>query len=928
MKKKTKSLLATILAVIAVLAMSCFVGCVDDMPDDSGSSPIDSNPTVVYNVTAPATSDKYTFTGEATVNEGEDYLFTVVKANGLLGNLTVTAKMGESEVEVEETENGYKIASVNGNIVISVVYNTKEFTVTAPATSDKYTFTGEATVNEGEDYLFTVEKATGLLGNLTVTAKMGEAEVEVEETENGYKISSVNGNIVISVSYKEKTYTVVKQACEGASIVGEDKAIAGQEYVFEVTLEEGYEKGTEYGVLVNGAEVTTAEDGKYHVSDFTSGFVVEVKGVVECTFTATYTVEGVDASAIDKTEETFNYSAQKYTITFNVTANYDNSKDLARVFVKIGDGEEQEVVKADGAYVIDNPKADITVIIKGLELNKYDVYFVLDGDVFYSLEDVSLGSKITQDMLNDVAAILENQGLYKVFGWNNLPEEVSGTTVITPVISPKTVIHSNGWDDKDCTGKTVNGGSDADWTVTDEVTAPQGFESVMKMTSGFNNNGKNYLHGRYSHDNISMYSYITFAAKSNGVFNIDTGATGGVANITTNDWVVYTLTKNGTIWHINIKCGDEVVADFDDNAARTNICDILWHGRATGTNISQGEEDLVIYSTEVRAVFDFSAITLEEITQKIIVDAEKVDEVAPTGFMNVYHYVADSAPAAQTMKANVSDVDISAYEYLEFYAKCTTSWILFDGWSHTFESNGAWTKVEAVKNSDTQWTVTFAGKSTTVTKETAITKLSEILTFEMDMRDSSMEGSTVEGCSPSQIYLTELRGRKPVTPAQPKGTVVSDCTYKSTTDAIINMIKATETAPAGFESVYSYKSAPKTAGVECFAHGMFFARDDISAYSEVYFAMKLNGVLQLDGPRKSLGEGWLTFKLTQNEDGTWNLSVVNEAGETVYSAESLSGDSVWKILWSERTLGYCPMMEIDGLSLRVSVTELRGTLKA
>ena len=1001
MKKRTKFLSCALIALVAIIASCCFVGC----KKNADKTPVE------YAVTAPAVSDKYTFTGESVAKGGKDYVFTVIKADGLYGDITVTATMGGEPTTVGQTDDGYKIVDVKGDIVITVTYSDKivnvtksecagatingattatvgigykfdvtladgyvkgenfavtvngqtvtadedgyytvadfvddisievrgavlkNYDVTPPADSDKYTFTGAANAVHGGDYEFTVDKAADAYGDIIVTATMDGKSTNVEQTDDGYKIADVKGNLVITVTYKDKVVNVTKQVCDGATIDGKDTATVGSEYSFAVIIGEGYVEGSDFEVLINGRAILADTDGRYRVTDFRSGFVIEVRGVKIRTFTATYVAEGVDASALDKSSDTFGYTANKYTVTFGVTDKYSHSADSVRVFVRIGDGVETEVVKTDGAYVIDNPKADITVIIKGLALNKYNVYFVFDGDVFYS-EEVTVDGEITAETLNAAKEIFEDEGLYKVFGWVELPDRVENDVVINPVVSPKKVIHGYAYDDKDCAGKTVNGGFDADWSATNEVEAPQGFDSVMKMTSGFNNNGKNYMHGRYSHDDISMFSYITFAVKSNGVFDCDTSIAGNNVQKTTDKWVVYSFTKRGNIWHINVSCENEVYADFDDNAARTYMCDILWHGRTNGFTVRQsGDEALVIYSTEVRAVSDVNAITLDEVTQKIITAAEKTDDTAPVGFMNVYRYVAPGVAATpeQTINAPVADVDVSAYEYLEFYVKCTSSWTLFDGWSHYFKCDGTWTKVEVVKNSATQWTVSFVGEKgtdTIVTTDNAVIKLSDVLTFVMDRRDSTIEGSTIADCAPSQIYVTELRGRKPASSVEVKGTLIADSVYKSTSDNAISLVKDAQTTPDGFENVYAYKSSPKTSGNECFVHGLFFARDNISDYAEVYFAMKVNGVLQLDGARKSLGDGWLTFRLTQNDDGTWNLAITDESGKTVHSAANLTGDSVWKILWSDRVHGYCPMMEIDGISLKVWVTEVRGTLKA
>lgn len=801
----------------------------------------------------------------------------------------------------------------------------KQFTVTAPATSDKYTFDGANKTTEGEDYTFVVAKATGAHGTLTVTATMGGQNATVETTDDGYKIAAVNGDIVITVTYEDKLVNVTKSLCTGVNFVGEEKATVGSDYKFKVGFEEGYTAADDFGVLVNGVAVTADAEGYYTVKAVKAGFVIEVKGAKVLTYNAIYTVEGVAADAIDKAKEEIAYANEKYTIAFTVSDKYSNSKEGVKVFVKVGDGEEREVLPVDGAYVIDNPRADITVIVKGLKINTYKVNFVVNGDVFYCLDKVEHGTAVTEAMLKDAADELAAQGLYEVIGWSEHPSAITEYTYIIPKVAAKSVVSDRAYDDGGCPGTTALGACMGNWSGADDVVAPEGFKTVQKMTSGFNDNGKKYLHGRFLHSDVTYYSVITFALKSNGIFSCDTTVGGDAIKASYNDWVVYTLTNNGGIWHINVKCGDSVISDFNDSVARTALCDILWHARAVGFNITAPDEgEFTVYSTEVRGVLDANKLG-KVVVQKAITDAtETADTVL--GFEKAYHYKAQGTPVAGTANASVADTDITAYNYLEFYVKVTGSWILFDGWSHYFEANRQWVKVEANKTAAQEWKVSFGGKTTI---RSNVTTLNQLLTFEMDTRDSSIEGATVKDCVPSEITITEIHGKKGLAPAAPQGTLISDNVYGNTSDASIAVVKTSEVAPAGFVNVYSYKSAPKAANKEEFIHGMYFSRADITEYSTVSFAMKTNCKYQLDNPaRVLLGNGWIIFKLDQAQDGTWTLTLTNEKGEVVHSADKLTGTNVFEILWSNRTTSYCPVNDEEaGVSLKVWTTDVRGVLR-
>ena len=802
----------------------------------------------------------------------------------------------------------------------------KQFTVTAPAASDKYTFDGANKATEGEDYTFVVAKAAGAHGTLTVTATMGGQNATVETTDDGYKIAAVNGDIVITVTYEDKLVNVTKSLCTGVNFVGEEKATVGSDYKFKVGFEEGYTAADDFEVLVNGVAVTADSEGYYIVSAVKKGFVIEVKGVKTLTYKATYIAEGVAADAIDKTKEEIAYGNEKYTISFTVSDKYGNSKEGVKVFVKVGDGEEQEVLPVDGAYVIDNPKADITVIVKGLKINTYKVNFVVNGDVFYCLDKVEHGTAVTEEMLKDAADELAAQGLYEVVGWGEVPATVTEYTYIEPKVTGKLVVDSYAWSGVGCPAGLGT------FTTCDE-TAPEGFETVSKKDSDFPTregfyDGKRFMNAQLSHIDISAFSMVSFAVKSNGIFAVPTSMSDEIQQ-GFEGWVVVTLTQNAGSWHINIKNGDTVIGDFNYTGSlgdySPSLCAFLWHCTSKGfTVIEPAEGNFVVYSTEVRGVIDADKVG-ESVVRKIITDAtETADTVL--GFEKAYHYKAQGTPVAGTAYASVADTDITAYNHLEFYVKVTGSWILFDGWSHYFEANRQWVKVEANKTAAQEWKVSFNGKSTT---RSNVTTLNQLLTFEMDTRDSSIEGASVTDCVPSEITITEIRGKKGLAPAEPQGTLISDNVYGNTSDASIAVVKTNEVAPAGFVNVYSYKSAPKAANKEEFIHGMYFSRADITEYSTVSFAMKTNCKYQLDNPaRVLLGNGWIIFKLDQAQDGTWTLTLTNEKGEVVHSADKLTGTNVFEILWSNRTTSYCPVNDEEtGVSLKVWTTDVRGVLR-
>ena len=112
-----------------------------------------------------------------------------------------------------------------------------------------YTLTGEATVEDGKDYSFTVTIADDY--------EMEDNFVVVKKQAAGHAVTLTPG--------------------EGYTLTGEATAEDGKDYTFTVTVSEGYDAANMV-VKVNDAEVT-AVDGKYTVEKVSSDLTITVSGV-------------------------------------------------------------------------------------------------------------------------------------------------------------------------------------------------------------------------------------------------------------------------------------------------------------------------------------------------------------------------------------------------------------------------------------------------------------------------------------------------------------------------------------------------------------------------------------------------------------------------------------------------------------------------
>ena len=145
-----------------------------------------------------------------------------------------------------------------------------------------YTLTGEATVEDGKDYSFTVTIADDyeMEDNFVVKAN-GETLTAGES--GSYTVENVTADLTITVEAVVKkqaaSHAVTLTPGEGYTLTGEATAEDGKDYTFTVTVSEGYDAANMV-VKVNGEEVT-AVDGIYTVEKVSSDLIITVEGVTE-----------------------------------------------------------------------------------------------------------------------------------------------------------------------------------------------------------------------------------------------------------------------------------------------------------------------------------------------------------------------------------------------------------------------------------------------------------------------------------------------------------------------------------------------------------------------------------------------------------------------------------------------------------------------
>lgn len=476
--------------------------------------------------------------------------------------------------------------------------------------------------------------------------------------------------------------------------------------------------------------------------------------------------------------------------------------------------------------------------------------------------------------------------------------------------------------------------------VKSDTAAPVGFENVYEKTSDFNTGTypEGYLHGRMSHSSIAGYSEVRFAIKSSAYFVIDKdGTTGSSDKESFDGWLLFKLTKNsGGVWHINISHNGTVIRDFDDNAVRTDICSVLWHGRAGGITPVGDENGLTVYCTEIRAEFgEHFGVSGEVVTETLYEDNKDgsimqnvtaENAKSPYGFKNVWRHEMEGTTLHGKM---FSGKDLSAYESVHFALKSAGT---ISAGGQTL-NGGVWTYITLTQNSDKTWNLKAEQNGTEVYTKNGIPATRNDGPYTADSLNAILYGGSFElypkfseEVENKYIYYTEVRGELPAKPII--GDIIDDKLYSANG---IQTEETTESVPSGYEKVRQYKGM----NGDGYIHGMVYSAIPLTEYSSVNFAIKTTGSFQLNSGTYAPANEWLYFNLVQNDDNTWNVTVENRKGKLIHTDLKLNGYkgddpgvytnyALNAILYGCTATGYTIYGNADTMTY---FTEVRGVLK-
>ena len=332
--------------------------------------------TITLSATAAKSYVEIEGAGEKTLAVGENTFTITVKAGDATKNYTVkvvraAADLTLAEVKIDDT---VLTAGADGVYKHNVENEVTETTLSVRANNENATITGagsktlnvgenrfEITVSAGEEnktYTVIVVREKSSV-NTIAEVKVNGNVVNYDDDENAYlvTVNDKNASIVVTLTSEVSSYVIAPAT--GTLTEGENE--------FTITV--------------------TAENGA------TAAYTLIIELVLP-TYNVTYSgnIEGAVVS------EGFTYkhgSAQTLNIT--LAEKYTQSYDKITVTYKVGDGEEKNAT-LDGNFGFTVPAEEatgnITVIVKGIEINVYTITYHKDGQTV--TEKVEYGANATK----------------------------------------------------------------------------------------------------------------------------------------------------------------------------------------------------------------------------------------------------------------------------------------------------------------------------------------------------------------------------------------------------------------------------------------------------------------------------------------------------------------------------------------------------
>ena len=371
---------------------------------------------------------------------------------------------------------------------------------------------------------------------------------------------------------------------------------------------------------------------------------------------------------------------------------------------------------------------------------------------------------------------------------------------------------------------------------------------------------------------FSAYDEVRFNFKHTGFGGTSfIGGNSAQISVATDTWYYVSLQKVDGAWDIYMKTDPQ--GEFTSPYGSG--------GRPDGLNTANlnsiisfynwGTMNGEIYMTQVRGFQNVEEEPEEPVLWganlgNALKNGANVDESAPDGYEKIYSAPFNKADTSYMF----ADMDITGYTQLKFKAKGSVGTYLGSGSGYVGLSTD-WREVIVTNNNDGTWKVTLGapyGDSFSI----SATNLKDVFVW------------TMWQSAAGTLYTTELRGEEIVV-EEPEKPVLWGANLGN---ALKNGANVDESAPDGYEKIYS---APFNKADTSY----MFADMDITGYTQLKFKAKgsVGTYLGSGSGYVGLSTDWREVIVTNNNDGTWKVTLTGYGDNFTISATNLKDVFVW-----------------------------------
>jgi ribosomal 50S subunit-recycling heat shock protein len=286
--------------------------------------------------------------GNVTVNHENNQTFTFSPYTGYEINQVLVDGVNNTQAV---SAGNYTFTNVTANHTISVTFKQKQYTITVLAGADgSISPTSNQTVAHGSSKAFSFTPNTGYEINQVLVDGVNNTTAV---SAGNYTFTNVTANHTISVTFKQKQYTItVSAGSDGSISPASNQTVAhGSSKAFSFTPNTGYEINQ---VLVDGVNNTTAVSaGDYTFTNVTANHTISVT-FKQKQYTITVSA-GSGGSISPASNQTVAHGSSK-AFSFSPNTGYEINQVLV-------DGVNNTTAVSSGSYTFSNVTANHTISV-------------------------------------------------------------------------------------------------------------------------------------------------------------------------------------------------------------------------------------------------------------------------------------------------------------------------------------------------------------------------------------------------------------------------------------------------------------------------------------------------------------------------------------------------------------------------------------